>query len=918
MLFSACAEFSESRREESERRSLLPVNEHFQATSNAESGNSEQALFKPEMWFRRIRLRKGVFMTSCLGILFYESQKSVTGLTCRPLPFRALTVSLALLAALSISACGSKPRLFSLKSSPGLEESYRSTRWLDGRAKLMLDPQTDITGLTHDNLVRAWLRQEAVNLQISPRLEGLRLAKVRRSARGIHYEFVTPDGAGSVLGSVLMVSLTADGTRIYRAYNGLAPKMVHRITPTNIRLSKEDAIAAAWNHLHVTGKLLREPTAELINDEIGGVRQTWWLVSLESTTPAGSWEYAIDPATGVVAKIKDRRIYDVSLDDARRDLALRPRRAATKARYEAFEVTGTARLFAVDPRTALNSESLKDDSDPALFEPAYETRPLDGLSRTSAGFELLGRRVTLTDWDSPFTPVSVSADGNWTANRGQDSFNDAMTWWHLDDSIKNIEGLGFINESRIFEGALIADPNGFDGQDNSFFTPTINALSFGHGCIDDNEDPDVILHEMGHAINYAINPYFTGGDTGAMGEGFGDYWAISHGFSDGRNRVGDKFRVFNWDGSADCWAGRRADRVDAKFKRGNRYDAHEQGPDGTISDELWSTPLVMALDELMTQNVPKEDVDLIVLESQFGLAHGLTMIDWSTALVQTASMLFPNGPHAGVFERQFKKHLIMAPRTPEIVFSGITFGNAGANHLPDPGETLDISLELFNMGDAAADGVSATLASKSDWVSVVQPEIQFGNIEDLKKVSGQSPFQIAIKSDAYCGSLTQLEAKVTGRDGLIVVVPLEFPLGLLGAEVDSQQDTPNLNIPDHDVVGTVAKITANFDVNAFVREGFTVDVVISHPSVTDLKIVLTSPVGHEIILKSYLSGQREDTGIIGIYPTTLHPVEDFASLIGTPLNGEWSLRVVDGFEGGVGKIVGWGIRNPTGQALCER
>ena len=36
--------FSESRREELEKRSLLSVNEHFSATSNAESGNSEQTL----------------------------------------------------------------------------------------------------------------------------------------------------------------------------------------------------------------------------------------------------------------------------------------------------------------------------------------------------------------------------------------------------------------------------------------------------------------------------------------------------------------------------------------------------------------------------------------------------------------------------------------------------------------------------------------------------------------------------------------------------------------------------------------------------------------------------------------------------------------------------------------------------------
>lgn len=824
----------------------------------------------------------------------------------------ALTSAIVLLN----SSCGQTTKFASLKALSDSQKTYRSTRWLDGRPKLILNPEHQPSGLTHDNLVRAWIRQEADSLGVSPRLDNLRLNRVRRSAKGIHYEFVTPDGIGAVRNSVLYVSLTADGSKIYRAYNGLAPKGGEISSPSQLRVTKDEALQIAWKHLKVNGKLLREPTAVLVNDQVAGVRKLWWLVSLETTSPAGSWEYLIDPASGAVAKSIDRRSYDVNLEDARRELNTR-QSAKPHTKFESTPVSGSAKLFVVDPRTALNRADLKDDSPASMFEQAYEVKSLEGISHTEDGFELLSRRVTLADWDAPFSGVSKTSDGTWTSGRGENPFNDTMTWWHLDQSVKSMESLGFVNEAKIFEGSLVADPNGYDGQDNSFFTPTINALSFGHGCVDDNEDPDVILHEMGHAINAAINPYWQGGDTGAMGEGFGDYWAISYGFADSRNRTGDKFRVFNWDGSSGCWDGRRADRREARYKRGSHYDAHDPGADGVVSDELWSTPLVSSLDELLNAGIAKQDVDLIVLESQFGLAHSLNMNDWANALVQTADLLFPNGPHAEIFAKHFHHHLIMTPRSSEIIYSSQSFANAGHNNVPDPGETFDFNIELFNIGDAASDEVKATLVSKSDWATVKEPSADYGNVGELSKASGKSPFKIAIHPDVACGKLTLLEAEIVDKNGLKTIVPVEFPLGIPGAEVEAAKRTPDLAIPDHDQSGIKDTLTMSTNDDAVIRDGFSLDIAISHPSVTDVKIVLITPLGHEIVLKSFLSGNRSDTDIIGNFPTTLHPVEDFSALIGQPLNGNWTIQVVDGFEGGKGKLLAWGIRNPTGRALCE-
>jgi subtilisin-like proprotein convertase family protein len=809
-----------------------------------------------------------------------------------------------------------KSRAGFLRNLDQPQVDYRSTNWLDGRPKIIFDPENQSTGLTHDNLVRAWLRQSAESLGISPRLTDLRLERARRSAHGIHYEFIRPDGAGKIRNSVLIVSLTGDGSRIYRVYNGLAPKSSLIPEPTP-KVTSKDALAAAWKFLNVTGELLAEPKVTFIRDSVNGEWGFWWLVNLETSTPAGSWELWIHPATGKVARQENRRLFIKDYDEA--EAALKKRKVRKPASLLDTPTTkGSARLFVVDPPTALKDSSLKDDSPASTFDPAYDNVVLDGISQTSAGFHLEGARITLMDWDAPFTAVSTSPTGQWNQPRGNDSFNDVMTYYHLDQAVQYMENLGYKGESKIFEGALPADPNGFDGQDNSFFTPTINALSFGHGCVDDNEDPDVILHEMGHAINHAINPYFVDGDTGAMGEGFGDYWAVSYGFSDPRNREGDKFRVFNWDGSNSCWDGRRADRENARYKRGNTYHAHDRGSDGVISDEIWSTPLVMTLDELMTLGVPKSEVDLIVLESQYGLGHGIIMVDWANALVQTASMLYPTGPHKDVFVKRFKQHLIISPPSAELTIHGKAFGNAGNNRVPDPGEQIDLSLELFNIGDATAKDVTVEIKSLSEWATVANPVTSFGTLEQLKKSTGREPFKVTIAPNAPCGAVTSLEAHVHSQEGIDLSLPLEFPLGILDAGTDDFTSSPDAAVPDHDQNGLTDFIDINVSEGTQIRTGLSIDVAITHPSVTDVKITLISPSGHEIVLKSFLSGTRQDRDIIGNYPNTLHPVEELDVLSDQSINGRWQIKVVDGFEGGKGKLLAWSLHNPTGKAKCEK
>jgi hypothetical protein len=251
-----------------------------------------------------------------------------------------------------------------------------------------------------------------------------------------------------------------------------------------------------------------------------------------------------------------------------------------------------------------------------------------------------------------------SAVGGWTARRGDNAFNDVMTYYHIHNSLTYLRKLGYMGEADLFPSGIGVDSDGVGGDDNSHYVPGSDRLAFGHGCVDDNEDTDVIMHELGHAITHHIEPDWGGGDSGAIGEGFGDYWAISQRMRMKNGLALDAGKVFVWDGIAACWPGRRADRLNAKYDPNLTYFAHQRLP-GFVSDELWATPLVSSLFELVKAGETHDSVDQVVLEGMAGIGRGFTMRTLALATVAKARQLFPGKPHAAVFEKHFRNHEII-------------------------------------------------------------------------------------------------------------------------------------------------------------------------------------------------------------------------------------------------------------------
>ncbi|HJT16987.1 MAG TPA: hypothetical protein VJ853_06360, partial [Thermoanaerobaculia bacterium] len=209
------------------------------------------------------------------------------------------------------------------------------------------------------------------------------------------------------------------------------------------------------------------------------------------------------------------------------------------------------RVFAANPVAQLNRPDLQDqnDSAAAVPAPAYSIVNLPDLA--PAGL-LSGPNVRIVDNESPFTN-HADASRPLLFDRSQQPFEEVNAYYHIDRSARYLQSLGFTGTRRIVPYAIPVDPHAANGTDNSFFvidSPGTGTLYFGDGGTDDAEDPDIMLHEFGHAIQESIAPGAFGGTSSsqsrAMGEGFGDYWSFSENYGttvSGR----DPFCLGDWD-----------------------------------------------------------------------------------------------------------------------------------------------------------------------------------------------------------------------------------------------------------------------------------------------------------------------------------------------------------------------------------
>jgi zinc metalloprotease ZmpB len=168
------------------------------------------------------------------------------------------------------------------------------------------------------------------------------------------------------------------------------------------------------------------------------------------------------------------------------------------------------------------------------------------------------------------------------------------------------------------------------GGDNSFYREGTGKLTItlGKGGVDDAEDAEVIVHEYGHSVQDNQVPGFgTTPDAGAIGEGFGDYLAVT--VSEHFARTADEPCVADWDSTSytstipHCL--RRVDGT--KHYPEDLADPREVHADG----EIWSRALWDIHNALGATLA-----DTIIIGAQFRFTPDISMPDAAAATIATA------------------------------------------------------------------------------------------------------------------------------------------------------------------------------------------------------------------------------------------------------------------------------------------
>lgn len=581
------------------------------------------------------------------------------------------------------------------------------------------------------------LRQNAAEFGLPANLSNLVLTKVQDSLLGKHYYYQQMLRGLPVDRAEIIVSIGKNGEllKIFNETKHISEKMeTNAINQLFVqkKISASDALNRAWGNMKVQHPLVANPSNQMVWVPTKDGVQLAHKVNIAAQMPTGGFVQYINAQNGElldsystslprVGKNSDRQLGNRSLlagqsinlqhallELSAKGIAPSSTNAANNTAVGAAiasGINGSGLVFDPDPRTVLNTDALTDTSAASAFDAAYSTKTLRDLTVSSGIYNLSGPYINIKNIEAPNTAPSTTANGVWTAKRGNNAFDDTNVYFHIDQNQRYIQTLGFIGTKSIINRPLNVDTDGVNGDDNSHYSGGTNDyLAFGHGCVNDSEDADVILHEYGHGIQANINSGWSGGDTGGMGEGFGDYWAASYSYSTPNGKTYHPEWAFSWDGHGACWAGRMLNRTDAKYNSSKTYGAHQSVTEGTAtfqSDELWSTPLFQSLVSLVAAGKPRDNVDKIILEAHFGLGSNIKMPAMAAAIVNAATTLFPSDlTYANTFKAKFEAQNILSTSVPP----GTTISETESNNTTATANNIATANTLVN----------ATMSAKTD------------------------------------------------------------------------------------------------------------------------------------------------------------------------------------------------------------
>jgi hypothetical protein len=466
-------------------------------------------------------------------------------------------------------------------------------------------------------IARAFLLANRALFKLKPALADLGKPKVIRSLGATHVIFGQVHAERRVHRAYVTVHLDRN-SRVYYAKNRAVPEaqLPERF---DARLDKAAGVRAARRTLPRPWRAAKSHGLERLWFPRRDKLLPAWKVRLSRDNPREEWIVYVDARNG-------RKL-------SRYDNLARRRQ-------------GRGVVFDPSPVTALGDHALLLSARRRARRPppvAYREvvlGDLDGRGR------LDGRRVTTR----PTRRRVRRADLDFTAQAHEPGFEEVMAYYHIDSTLRYLEELGYRGARAILREPVEVNVNG-TREDNSWFDPSTRRLTFGSGAIDDAEDAETIVHELGHAIQDAICPDFgQSAEAAAMGEGFGDYLAAS--VFESRKPQRYRTSVMTWDGlliglrsRAEPPCLRRVDGSLTHRDFDEDGDEHDNGP-------IWSATLW----DIRTA-LGRETADRLIVESHFQL-DGFTTFARAARAILDADRNLEGGRHRRVLTRIFRRRKI--------------------------------------------------------------------------------------------------------------------------------------------------------------------------------------------------------------------------------------------------------------------
>jgi subtilisin-like proprotein convertase family protein len=221
------------------------------------------------------------------------------------------------------------------------------------------------------------------------------------------------------------------------------------------------------------------------------------------------------------------------------------------------------------------------------------------------------------------------------------------------------------------------------------------------------------------------------------------------------------------------------------------------------------------------------------------------------------------------------------------------------NGVAGPGETVKMTLDLVNLGHRSASGIHGTLSVDPTYITLLQDAADFPDLASSGQGTSLPPaYRFAVAQDApdqqsIPFTLTLTEAG-SGYGEVVV----------FDVMISSCSTTPATDVPHAIEDDSTAQSHFDYPYGIAIDE-VNVYVEIDHTYRGDLRVVLASPAGTEVVLHDRTGGGTDD--IVTWYDTETEPAQSMSAFVGENAFGQWTLTVEDHAGGDTGSLDGWAL-----------